>query len=258
VAILDTGFDLDHPALAGRLLPGYDFVDADGEPREVPGDGPDSAYGHGTHVAGLVALAAPDAAILPLRTLGPDGSGDLWTQMLALQYAVENGATVVNLSFSFSERSKLFDDSLAEVTCTATGYAGCRAKKQPGAVIVAAAGNGGAKIREWPAGYEMPGVLTVGASTEGDRLAAFSNYGSWVVVAAPGEGILSSVPGGEYATWSGTSMAAPLASGVVALIRAADSRLRPTDIVRQVVSTAGPLDGEVKYRVDAAAALGAP
>jgi thermitase len=258
VAVLDTGVDLEHPALAGRLLPGYDFVGKDSDPREEPADGPDSAFGHGTHVAGLVALAAPDAMILPLRTLGTDGSGDLWAQVQALQFAVANGANVVNLSFSFDERSQLFADSLADVTCTASGYAGCRTRGQVGAVIVAAAGNEGARLREWPAAYETPGLIAVGASTRSDRLADFSNFGSWVAIASPGEGILSTVPGGGYATWSGTSMATPLLSGVVALLRAADGALLPTDVVRQVVGTASAIDDKVNRRVDAASALGLP
>jgi thermitase len=258
VAVLDTGVDLDHPALAGRLLPGYDFVGQDGDPREEPADGPDSAFGHGTHVAGLVALAAPDALILPLRTLSPDGSGDLWAQVQALQFAVASGANVVNLSFSFDERSQLFADSLADVTCTASGYAVCQNRGQVGAVIVAAAGNEGARRREWPAGYETPGLIAVGASTPNDRLADFSNYGSWVAIAAPGEGILSTVPGGGYATWSGTSMATPLLSGVVALVRSADGALPPSDVARRVVATASRIDGRVNRRVDAASALGAP
>jgi thermitase len=258
VAVLDTGVDLDHPALAGRLLPGYDFVDGDSEPREEAGDGTDSAFGHGTHVAGLVALAAPGAMILPLRTLSPDGSGDLWDQALALQFAIAQGATVVNLSFSFDERSQLFADSLADVTCTANGYAACRARGQSGAVVVAAAGNEGARRREWPAGYETPGLVAVGASTANDRLADFSNYGSWVAIAAPGEGILSTVPGGGYATWSGTSMATPLLSGVMALVRASDGALAPADVVKRVVASASRMEGKINRRVDAGAALGAP
>lgn len=258
VAVLDTGVDLDHPALAGRLLPGYDFVDNDGDPREEPDDGPESAYGHGTHVAGLVALAAPEAMILPLRTLAPDGSGDLWTQVEALQFAIASGATVVNLSYSFDERSLLFDDFLAEVTCTANGYATCRARNYSGAVVVAAAGNQGTRQREWPAGYELPGLLAVGATTASDQLAEFSNYGGWVPIAAPGEGIISTVPGDQYSAWSGTSMAAPLVSGVAALVYSADSTLSPKDVVKRLIATASRIDVKPTKRVDAAAALGAP
>ena len=101
----------------------------------------------------------------------------------------------------------------------------------------------------------LPGVLAVAASTETNTLAGFSTYGSWVQVAAPGERILSSIPGGGYATWSGTSMAAPLAAGSAALVRAAYPSLRPTDIVTRLITTSAPLAGSVRRRVDAAAAL---
>lgn len=79
VAVLDTGVDLAHPALAGRLVPGYDFVDFDSDPSEVGVYGIDRGFGHGTHVAGLVALAAPDAKIMPVRVLDPSGRGNAWS-----------------------------------------------------------------------------------------------------------------------------------------------------------------------------------
>jgi subtilisin family serine protease len=95
----------------------------------------------------------------------------------------------------------------------------------------------------------------VGASTQSDTLASFSNYGSWVNVAAPGDHILSTVPGGLYATWSGTSMAAPLVAGVAALVRAAYPTLNPAQVVQRLVSTADNMGGQVPHHVDAAAAV---
>lgn len=256
VAVLDTGVDLEHPALAGHLVPGYDFVGDDDTPQEEgPGEG---AFGHGTHVAGLIALAAPEAAILPLRTLDAGGAGDLWTQALALRYAAERGADVINLSFSFGERSALFEDMVAEVTCSAMGYADCRVRSRPGAVVVAAAGNGGSSARQWPGASTLPGIVAVAASTERDGLADFSCYGGWVAVAAPGENVVSSVPGATYAAWSGTSMATPLVSGVSALVRSAGARLRPADVLKRVVGSAAEIDAPVRRRLDAAAAVGAP
>lgn len=258
VAILDTGADLSHPALAGRLAPGYDFVDSDEDPSEIGVYGSDIAYGHGTHVAGLVALAAPDAKIMPLRTLGPDGVGTIWMQVQALRYAISHGANVINLSYSFSSRSKVLDEVLAQVTCATTVDDTCRAKTRPGAIVTAASGNSGDDDREYPAADLLPGVLAVGASTEANTLAYFSTYGSWVQVAAPGDHILSSVPGGGYATWSGTSMATPLAAGTAALVRAACPSLRPADIASRIVTTGAALSGPVRRRVDAAAALRMP
>jgi subtilisin family serine protease len=255
VATLDTGVDATHPALVDHLIPGYDFVDLDDDPSELAySDG--SAYGHGTHVAGLVALAAPDAKIMPLRTLDPDGVGTIWAQAQALRYAMNHGADVINLSFSFEHRSVLLDDVLGQVTCSPSVDADCRAKIRPGAIVVAAAGNSGANIREYPAADLVPGVLAIGASTQGNTLASFSTYGSWVRVAAPGDRIVSTLPGGTYAAWSGTSMATPLVAGVAAMDRAVYSTLRPKDVMMLIADTAAPLSGPVRLRVDAAATLG--
>jgi thermitase len=256
VAVLDTGVDRTHPALVGQLVDGFDFVDLDPDPSEEGWYGSDSAYGHGTHVAGLVALVAPDAKIMPLRTLGPDGIGTIWAQVQALRFAVDHGADVINLSYSFSQRSQLLDDILGEITCSASVDADCRAKVRPGAVVVAASGNSGLNAREYPAADYLPGILATAASTENDNLAIFSTYGSWVSVAAPGDRVVSTVPGGQYAAWSGTSMAAPLAAGSVALVRAAYPNMRPVDVVNRIATTAARISSPVRRRVDAAAALG--
>src|SRR6266540_3126048 len=149
----------------------------------------------------------------------------------------------------------VLDEILAQVTCTAAIDDDCRAKIRPGAIVAAASGNSGGNDREYPAADLLPGVLAVAASTETNTLADFSTYGSWVQVAAPGDRILSSVPGGGYATWSGTSMAAPLAAGSAALLRAASPGLRPAEVVTRIITTAAPMAGLVRRRVDAAAAL---
>jgi len=257
VAILDTGVDTTHPALAGNLVPGYDFVDLDDDPSElIYSYG--NAYGHGTHVAGLVALAAPGARIMSLRTLDPDGVGTVWNQVLALRYAMNHGADVINLSFSFEHRSVLLDNILGQVTCSPSVDADCRSTIRPGAIVVAAAGNSGTNTREYPAADLVPGVLAVGASTEENTLATFSTYGAWVRVAAPGERIMSTLPGGRYGAWSGTSMATPLTAGVAALDRATYPALRPKDVMMLIANTALPLSGAVQWRVDAAATVGVP
>jgi subtilisin family serine protease len=256
IAILDTGADLAHPALSGHLAEGYDFVDDDADPSEVGAAGVDIAFGHGTHVAGLLALAAPDARLLPLRTLGPDGVGTIWNQARALRFAVEQGAAVINLSWSFPERSRLLDDVLAEVTCTSDGGAACRGRRQPGAVVVAAAGNSGESAPEYPAASNLPGVMAVAASTQEDTIAPFSTYGAWVSLAAPGDRIVSSVPGGAYASWSGTSMATPLAASVVALLRVARPANRPSEIVTRLVTDGTRISGPVQRRIDAATVAG--
>lgn len=270
VAVLDTGVDRAHPALAGRLLRGYDFVDMDDDASEVGVRGVDRAYGHGTHVAGLVALAAPDAKILPVRVLDKRGMGTIWGVAQGLLYAIDpdgnpathDGADVINLSLSTAQRSRLLKDVLGAVTCakgvaTTADDLPCLVPGGLGAVIVAAAGNSAATTPEYPAGEGVGGTLAVGASTRTDALAPFSNRGSWVAVEAPGDRILSTVPGGGYGTWSGTSMAAPLTAGEAALVRAAFPTLTAAKIAQRIVSTAAPVSSAVPHRIDAAAAVGA-
>src|SRR5919206_3501667 len=130
VAVLDTGVDRRHPALAGRLLRGRDFVDDDDDPSEVypPGAGniEDARrlgpYGHGTHVAGLVALAAPEAKIMPLRVLDSRGIGNMWVLAEALHYAADpdgdpltdDGADVINMSLATANSSRLLHEFVGE------------------------------------------------------------------------------------------------------------------------------------------------
>ena len=126
VAVLDTGVDRRHPALAGRLLPGFDFVDYDDDPSEE-GSEADVAFGHGTHVAGLVALVAPDAMIMPVRVLDADGQGNAWVLAEALMYAIDpdgdpstdDGAHVINLSLGTTTRTRIFDAVVELATCSA-------------------------------------------------------------------------------------------------------------------------------------------
>jgi subtilisin family serine protease len=274
LAVLDTGVDSSHPALAGKLVSGFDFVDMDADPSEMGNHEQNVVYGHGTHVAGLIALAAPEAKIMPVRVLDPDGIGNIWVIAEALAFAVNpdgniqtaDGADVINLSLSTTRQTDLLSEIVALITCVGDddddddgGEVGdddadCLASP-PGAVVVAAAGNSGSNTPEYPAAEGVPGSLSVGASTMADTLASFSNFGPWVHVTAPGESILSSVPGGDYAVWSGTSMAAPLAAGVAALVRSAFPDLDAKEVVDQVITTSKVINGPVPRRVDAMAAL---
>ena len=274
VAVLDTGVDRHHPALAGRLLPGFDFVDYDDDPSEEGTDA-DVAFGHGTHVAGLVALVAPGAMIMPVRVLDPDGQGNAWVLAEALLYAVDpdgdpntdDGAHVINLSLGTTTRTRIFDAAVELATCSAAfdndladpGYDAdaARCSQTRGVVIVAAAGNdGSSSTLEYPAAETSThGLAAVGASAANTRRASFSNYGSWVRFAAPGEGITSSVPGGGYGTWSGTSMAAPLFAGTAALVRAINPNMKPDDILRRIGSRSAALCGTNLRQIDANAAL---
>src|SRR5262249_35382179 len=117
------------------------------------------------------------------------------------------------------------------------------------------AGNGGNDVKQYPAAEDVDGLIAVAASTSDDKLATFSSRGSWVQVAAPGQGILSTVPNGLYATWSGTSMAAPMVAGEAALVRARFPYLGNKDIARQVIRMSANISGDVPFRIDAGFAL---
>ena len=279
VAVLDTGIDGGHPLFAGRLLPGFDFVDFDSDPSEVGDHQNNPSFGHGTHVAGLIALVAPGAKIMPLRVLDANGQGNAWVLAEALLYAVDpdgnpasdDGAHVINLSLGSLGRTQILDTIGRLATCSIPpvvvtpkddladpGYNGDRARcaASAGAVVVAAAGNDASDaLREYPAAEGVYGLVAVGASTSASRLASFSNFGGWIDFAAPGEGITSSVPGGGYGTWSGTSMAAPLAAGTAVLVRALNPGLSPRDVAKRLATTSGNLCGTQMRRLDAEAAV---
>jgi subtilisin family serine protease len=125
----------------------------------------------------------------------------------------------------------------------------------PYLLVVAAAGNGGDTTRQYPAAENVDGLIAVAASTANDTLATFSSRGSWIQVAAPGVAILSTIPGGGYGTWSGTSMAAPIVAGAAALVRGAYPSLTNRDAARHVERMSVEMDGDVSFRVDAGIAL---
>lgn len=284
VAVLDTGLDLAHPALAGRLartpgggLLGRDFVDDDADPSEA-GTQSDPGYGHGTHVAGLVALAAPAAALMPVRVLDAQGQGNLWVLSDALLWAVDpdgnpnsdDGAHVVNLSLGSTRPTELLKTAVALADCDFDdddddfedpGFDDdkTRCGNKFGAAVLAAAGNAGSDTElQYPAAEAMPGALAVTASAENRQLAPIANRGAWVEIAAPGDRIVSTFPGGGYATWSGTSMATPLAAGTAALVLATRANPRdwlPLDVTNRLSDRSALLCGTSLRQVDANAAV---
>jgi subtilisin family serine protease len=272
VAVIDTGVDVAHPALTERLLPGYDFVDRDTDPSEVGVIG-DYGYGHGTHVAGLVAIAAPGARILPLRALDARGRGTIFTVAEALFHAADpdgdpstpDHARVINLSLGTTSPTQLLDKVVELVTCSDDdddeddddysdpGYAADleRCDLHHGSVVVAAAGNGGSATQlMFPAAERAEGALAVTASTARDALATFSNRGPWVQIAAPGKGLTSTVPGGGYGVWSGTSMAAPLVAGLAALVLEVNPDWKPVDVTKRLEDRSAALCGTWLRRID--------
>jgi subtilisin family serine protease len=241
VAVLDTGIDASHPVFANRLLPAWDYVDDDSDPTDVAdatdndGDGAtDEAFGHGTHVAGIVALVAPDAKILPARVLDADGRGNVFVVAEAIAEVVAADANVINLSFGTADLadSKLLKDAIGEA-------------KKSGAVVVASAGNSASTARRFPASIDKV-ISVAGLDSTESRLATFSNRGSWVLTAAPSSGIISAVPGGGFAAWSGTSMAAPFVSGEVALIISRQPDANVDHILKTVASSCVKLGNGAK------------
>jgi subtilisin family serine protease len=269
-------------------VPGFDFVDFDADPREQGTVG-DWGYGHGTHVASLVAQVAPGARIMPIRVLDAQGVGNVWVLAEGLLHAVDpdgdpatdDGAKVINLSLATSRKTELLSEIVAAVSCEdddddddddededededdedddrddADQDADAqRCARRGGAVVLSAAGNAGDDRLAYPAAEQVSGGLSIAASTESGRLAGFSSRG-WVQMAAPGEYIYGAIPGGGYGVWSGTSMAAPMAAGVAALLRAAHPRWRPAEVTAAMVATGAALCDSSVRQIDAAAALG--
>ncbi len=205
VAILDTGVYTSHEQFAGRLqLPSLDVVDDDTDPSEV---GPGLAWGHGTHVTGIIAAMAMNATLLPVRVLDANGRGNTFLLAYAIEWAVAHGADVINMSLGTEFDSQVLRDMVARAV-------------DDGVVLVAAAGNTGAQIIQYPAGYD--GVIAVTAVDASNVKASFANYGAgWVDLAAPGVGIMSTIikeQGAGYATWSGTSMSTAFVSGAAAQV----------------------------------------
>lgn len=229
VAVLDSGVQLNHPALAAVwTVERYDFVDDDDNPQVITAGATALAIGHGTHVAGIVHLVAPDARIMPLRVLDNQGRGDIFQLAEAIIYATTHGAKVINMSLGTNEASDLLDD----ITQWATSR---------GVTVVAAAGNLNTKERQYPAASSC--VLAITALNERQQKADFANYGSWIALAAPGVSIYSSLPPDGYGWWSGTSMATPWAAGQAALIYSLNAQLDVRQIAELMVGTAQSVDG---------------
>jgi len=225
IAVLDTGVDAQHPAFGGRVQPGgASFVPGTGTsdtPNGLDDDGDglvDEQVGHGTFVAGLVHLVAPEAWILPVTVLDSDGIGDLWTIGKGIAFAIDRGADVINLSLGSTYSSALLEDIVLEAD-------------SKGIVVAAAMGN---MAREDPEEYPaaLTAALAVCATDPLDGVATFSNFGPKADLCAPGttlvvggavvtaQAVVGPVPGGRWAAWQGTSFATAFASGAAALVRA--------------------------------------
>ena len=244
IAIIDTGTDIDHPDLVGNMYTnssdpingvdddgngyiddyyGWDFIDEDGIP---DGDGAN----HGVHVAGIagakpnnsigIAGTGYNCSIVSIRTgndqtilYGYDG----------IVYAADQGFDVINCSWGSSSYSQYAQDVVTY------------ASVNQNALVVAASGNNGQDNYFYPAAYDY--VLSVGATNASDEVTSFTNYGYWLDILAPGQSIYSTMPDGEYNYNSGTSMAAPVVSGIAGLVKSQYSSLTGLQIAERLKTT---------------------
>ena len=218
IGLIDTGVDLDHPDLQGKISAGWDFVNNDGDPQDD--------NGHGTHVAGIMAATANNgigitgvswgARIMPVKVLDASGSGSYADVAAGILYAVDHGAKVINLSLGGTSPSITLEE--------AVNYAA-----DHGVVMVASAGNRGTTGVTYPAKY--PNTIAVGAVDSNMSLASFSSQGPEVDLVAPGIDIYSTLLDNSYGLKNGTSMAAPFVSGAAALLLSANGANTNNEIV---------------------------
>jgi subtilisin family serine protease len=283
VAVIDTGVDYTHPDLAQNMwvnsnevprdgldndgngyvddIHGYDFINHDGDPMDD--------QGHGTHVAGTIGADGDnglgvtginwDVQIMALKFIGPDGWGDESDAIEAIYYAITNGASITNASWGGDPYSQALYDAIATA-------------RDADHVFVAAAGNGDMlgvgqdndATLYYPASYDLDNIVAVSAIGANGDLGSFSNYGRTTVdLAAPGVDVLSTVPGTGYGLNTGTSMAAPHATGVLALVQDLHPEWTYREVIDQVLSTVDPIPelyglNATNGRLNAAAAVGNP
>ena len=229
IAILDTGIDQSHEDLEGKVVAEVNFTDSPTA---------DDIHGHGTHIAGIIAAnsnngigiagVAPDAQLMNVKVADDKGKCQPSVVTQGIIWAVNNGASVINISIEIREASPELEDAI--------NYAWSQ-----GVIIIAAAGNDGSQSPIYPAYYENS--IAVAATRQNDTLAPLSNYGDWVNIAAPGFNIYSTLPDDGYGYKTGTSFAAPYVSGLAALLFSvvtdANNDGRLNDEVRAVIEAGG-------------------
>lgn len=234
VAVVDTGVD---PQLAGfgsgGVLKGVSFVPntdsaADvGDGQDSDGDGvTDELVGHGTFVASIIQLVAPDVTILPIRVLDADGKGNMFRVAQGIEAAILGGAHVVNISLGSTAAVDAVGDMIEEANLR-------------GITVVASVGNDGSQLLVFPAA--TPGVISVAALDGTLSPAEFSNYGPHVTISALGVDLVGQTPSGENRS-SGTSFSTALVSGTVAGMLSKDPTLLPNEIAARLASSAGPVN----------------
>jgi len=252
IAMVDSGIDLEHPDLAPNLWT---------NPGEVPDNGVDDDgngfvddvrgwnfiaatndvgddNGHGTLVAGIVAARTDNGTgiagvcgqcrIMPVKVMQPSGVANYSDIAAGVAYAAAKGARVINLSLGGYAHSRALQDAIAYAV-------------SQNAVVVGGVGNDNTSRPFYPAAYDD--VIAVAGTTISDTRAAFSNYGPWVDLSAPGEDILTTALGGDYVQNSGTSMAAAYGAGLAGLLLSLHPDWTPALVRSQLMHTADPIDG---------------
>ncbi len=205
IAMIDSGVEGTHPDLASKLLPGYNFLLGNTDTSDV--------LGHGTATAGTAAAATDNLTgiaglawknpIMPLLVLSSSNYAYYSDIANAITYAADHGIRVISISIGGTSASSTLQG--------AVDYAWSK-----GAVVIAAAGNSGNSVPNYPAACDK--VIAVSATDANDNLPSWSSFGTWVDLSAPGNSILTTSTGGSYGYWSGTSFSAPLVSGLAALV----------------------------------------
>ena len=206
IAVIDTGIDLDHPDLAGKFVAGYDYANGDSNPQDD--------HGHGTHVAGIAAAKSNNStgiagvcmncSLMPLKALDENNWGYYSWWSSAIEYAVDHGADVINMSMGGDSYSSSLHDAVK--------YA-----YNAGVPLTAAMMNAGNSTVFYPAGFSE--AISIGSTNRYDERASSSCFGNHIDLVAPGDSIYSTMLNDTYATWSGTSMATPHVSGTIGLVQ---------------------------------------
>jgi subtilisin family serine protease/methionine-rich copper-binding protein CopC len=261
IGVIDTGVDYNHPDLVGNIWT---------NPGEIAGDGIDNDYngyiddtrgwdfgnndnnpmdvqGHGTHVSGTIAGkgnngvgvtgVAWNAKIMPLKFFSDSGIGYTSNAISAINYATAKGVKLTNNSWGSEYESQALSDAI-------------NSAGQQGALFIASAGNGGSDgigdnndtTPSYPASYNLSNIISVASTTRTDGLSSFSNYGATSVdLGAPGSDIYSTTPGGNYAIYSGTSMASPHVTGAAALLWSQNPTWTAQQVKDKLLQTTDPI-----------------
>lgn len=258
IAVIDTGVDYNHPDLKSNMwinskeIPnngidddkngyiddvyGYDFANTDSDPMD--------GNGHGTHCSGTIGAVhnnqtgvsgvMADVSIMAIKFLGDDGSGSLEAAIKSIDYATMMDVDLMSNSWGGGGRSEALLEAIQRAS-------------DKGIIFTAAAGNSSSNndsSPSYPASYQVPNVVSVAALTAQNGLASFSSYGRTSVhIAAPGHNILSTVNGGKYDVYSGTSMATPHVSGVLGLLLAKEGRISHGVLRERLTMTGVPVTG---------------